>query len=1341
MAKQMNTKAELQISTQRAVRQIETLAAKLNELKKSFGGDGKALAISLSIDTKEINKVTTSMNKMMENFQKNAAQVQSRISQTQSQALRNQQNAYQQFWDSQLSNAEKYAKKINEIKLAAQQQEGIQGYNVMTSEQRQAKLGATFSRHPSLTGDITTTATQSADMARLLTQNNKNIEQNVTRVVGEYFDRRDRLQTQIDQKAEERAARQARFQAAEREEANAMEKARALRAQGAQAGTDRRQLHSDQREVQAEKDIAKLQRNLLSASNQYTREQQKGLREREKREKELENNRKAAIKDQNDLLRNQIDKSKQLQQEINTAFDMMRSGLDIFSNVREISKGILGDFQTAANEIFNILGLNVGNLLGDAVAQEESLQLSRIGFANMFGEERVDGLINRVRQTAAESPGLNSADLADYIAQLGAVADGADQAFDVTMGILKTVQYGGGDANSQMNYIIKNIRDVMAKGKATQVDVQQFNRAMPLLVKTLEATGQSEFLKDGELKITKDNAKNLMQAFAALNDENSPAANIFSQTGNTWSGVKEEFYETTQNTINEALRDVGFYELIQSILRDSVVPIMQDVAGGFSDLALKIKKGTNWKEVGLEIKATWKSITTAIGEVVDTIIDTFATRRADGTIDATDSLKTFINMIGKFFTGLIDGVKTIIGFIGTMRNLIGDEGLGNIMGFLGNSITAGWITSKVGGGALNAVSGLTNMAFESRQLSLDRQILNNLKILNGTKTSASVATTTGLSGKFAQSTLGRTKLGGWLSKTGNSLSAWASKVNTSGVIAGLAISKFGGAIGKAITQMNLLGDASDALGLTLSVGANGIGGAMQGISLGFGKLGAGALALLGVFQGLADWWDTQQAKEAQRSAAAIDKIRAARDGEIVDTTISTFVENGGEYHENDASGVGLRKHLEDMVANTPAVDLDERTLVDETGKYLLRSYVSGELAKVDNTDAWVAAGNGKAIDLTANGAFDEGQPAYELYQLLKEYQFGGLSAADMENMTPQEVVEAYLEGETLTQERVDLLRNEATKFREQYDDKTTDVTNAMLANDEKMQQLIDLVGEIKKEVVGETEGDKKFGSESAAVNTLGENGAVANKWQQKVDEQIAKNRALDGVIPGAGTLWEAATQGFSAGDRAFLNATVGTWEPKKIWETVYGSADAYLRRAQEAGLESDEGKRLKEISDFIYSIYEYMSDESKITPGDLGALANFLRQQVEGLKKAYGGNPFLNHNLATGGYVKPIYRASGGPVGVDTVPAMLSPGEFVQRASAVQTAGLGVLTALNQGDLTSAYRLLGAKIHNNSMNASRSWRSTHLDNSRRSVANVNIVNRSTAGAVNSYRGLKNYMAL
>ena len=86
-------------------------------------------------------------------------------------------------------------------------------------------------------------------------------------------------------------------------------------------------------------------------------------------------------------------------------------------------------------------------------------------------------------------------------------------------------------------------------------------------------------------------------------------------------------------------------------------------------------------------------------------------------------------------------------------------------------------------------------------------------------------------------------------------------------------------------------------------------------------------------------------------------------------------------------------------------------------------------------------------------------------------------------------------------------------------------------------------------------------------------------------------------------------------------------------------------------------------------------------------LLKFLQAQIEqGSDEVAAGN-------ANGGLV---YRAGGGtifkPRGTDTVPAMLTPGEFVIRKSAVDKIGVGALTALNNGNANTVYKASGGLV-------------------------------------------------
>lgn len=119
----------------------------------------------------------------------------------------------------------------------------------------------------------------------------------------------------------------------------------------------------------------------------------------------------------------------------------------------------------------------------------------------------------------------------------------------------------------------------------------------------------------------------------------------------------------------------------------------------------------------------------------------------------------------------------------------------------------------------------------------------------------------------------------------------------------------------------------------------------------------------------------------------------------------------------------------------------------------------------------------------------------------------------------------------------------------------------------------------------------------------------------------------------------------------------------------------------------------------------------------------------------------------TGGRVKkmpvakPVYRAHGGPLGVDTVPVMAQRGEFIIRKSVVDNVGLPALTALNLGDTKLASRLMGRPNNNIDSSYNRNWQTNNSDN-RKAVNNfVKIVNKNTPSRLNSGYSLANRLAL
>lgn len=87
---------------------------------------------------------------------------------------------------------------------------------------------------------------------------------------------------------------------------------------------------------------------------------------------------------------------------------------------------------------------------------------------------------------------------------------------------------------------------------------------------------------------------------------------------------------------------------------------------------------------------------------------------------------------------------------------------------------------------------------------------------------------------------------------------------------------------------------------------------------------------------------------------------------------------------------------------------------------------------------------------------------------------------------------------------------------------------------------------------------------------------------------------------------------------------------------------------------------------------------------------------------------------STGGFVGPVYRSEGGSIwksrGTDTVPAMLTEGEYVLRKQAVNSLGLGLVQKLNHEGARALQNLSGRTIITNVYNNNNAKINQNIDN-------------------------------
>lgn len=119
-----------------------------------------------------------------------------------------------------------------------------------------------------------------------------------------------------------------------------------------------------------------------------------------------------------------------------------------------------------------------------------------------------------------------------------------------------------------------------------------------------------------------------------------------------------------------------------------------------------------------------------------------------------------------------------------------------------------------------------------------------------------------------------------------------------------------------------------------------------------------------------------------------------------------------------------------------------------------------------------------------------------------------------------------------------------------------------------------------------------------------------------------------------------------------------------------------------------------------------------------------------------GGGGGHASELHRGGRIHPLYRANGGSIfmsrGTDTVPAMLTPGEYVINRMAASRIGDGVLWKLNHMDIAGALRSLSARAGQSITPRSNIVNNT-TNNTRNATVNLHNYNGGSMGTVRAGR--------
>lgn len=955
-----------------------------------------------------------------------------------------------------------------------------------------------------------------------------------------------------------------------------------------------------------------------------------------------------------------------------------RLGYNVTNSLREVqntASRFVSSMLNYAERVGSQLLSYAENIASSALEQYKTLETAEIGFGNFFSGDPKE-FVKELRKHAEDMPGVGAQDLVQGVQYVAPQAGGnSSLALAGAEGVMKAILYSGNSPSQWGANALQNIQQI-ASGAFTYQDIKQMLRAMPTITKLLAETERGRELLDNGA-ITTDKMKAYVKKYGE-----SALLELFAEIGQNSSAA--DIYNKYAETF------AGVTEHAAEVMKNAWNDAMEK-----NDVYKTIQKFiTRVSDSGVLGKVFDK-----IGEVVGNVFDWLQrneTRITTLLKDAMGFLKEIGNAVGEVVSDLAKSLGILNGD-GTLNNSglrkvlrqVTDfvkgiiKGFGDGMKYLGNIIK--WVAEHLGTdgwerlghilGLIASPLGKVVLMFGSLFSAIMQVSGNMMTLFGGSLKNGGLAGTAFSAAGKAYST----------ATAGAEVGAFATKMKG----ATAALTTFIGKTMKAVAVGGIIwsvtqaaGELVKALGIfgdkseTVSNIVKRVGETVS-FTVAGAMIGGVAGGVIGCLLALG-----KAAVDAANDLHEVDKqhateLRNKADQQVYDTIMQMLANKGVNIDTNSEEGFYAAEKLKQAIQASNG-KYDYQKLADTFADALNFKQTAEGLVKLTGTEEFKNAG-GTALDLDKDTAKRD-----EIAGMVKWYRLLG-DSYDY-NVSNERVVKDYLESggySTITDKQYDMLMQGKDDIETEMSKNTTKLSANIDSTDENTKALQGLKGAV--ETVNST---------IDGLNLNSPLGSLGNLFNGGYD-----------------TIQDAATGTQIDGNAVSKNDIKKFLEEKAIAKANEGDKETAAQLL----------------------IDRHFADDINNTELIM-RLSKKYAWFVEEFKK------YLEQHKAMGGLIEPIFRASGGlSRGVDTVPAMLTPGEFVVKRSAVSKAGLGVLNAINHGDLGAAARSIGSRL-TNSWNNSRSYASTVNNNQKTVTNNVTVNNRTRGGSLNSYWSLANRMA-
>lgn len=290
-----------------------------------------------------------------------------------------------------------------------------------------------------------------------------------------------------------------------------------------------------------------------------------------------------------------------------------------------------------------------GITMGVRTAAE--LQTARQGFVALLGSaEEADAVITRIKEEAKATP-FEIAGLTIGAQALTAITKDGQKAIDTLLDVGKAIAVSG-KGQAELDRVIFNLQQVSATGKVTEMDIRQFQGAIPIFNDIILAAG----LTTQELKDSGNAAELLFEAFHLAASEGGIAAEGFSAQAGTFNQALSNLKDTINTTFADIVQNTGLFQG----LTDAMI-VGSDVIGNWETILPSVQESFNQfmnnlnEQTGLvdQYRDSWERIVAVYNEHLGPSLQRL--------MEALKPLEPIFNMLIKIIgVSLVFAIKNLV---------------------------------------------------------------------------------------------------------------------------------------------------------------------------------------------------------------------------------------------------------------------------------------------------------------------------------------------------------------------------------------------------------------------------------------------------------------------------------------------------------------------------------------------------------------------------------------------------------------------------------------------------------------------------------------------------------